>query len=253
LVNKFYIEYTKNQGLKRIFEKIPSLATAKINAPTNIVGSLMSAINSITEEPVSVLNFIAPRSIWSSGLTWGDLSWNNPRGPFMDISKFIFQNKETSRYPLILKKATNLANMVDYILMFENIVFVLPKGTLKVKHDKVLQDFVQKIEEAKSSPETVMSWNITERGKFIDHYGAGEFINKLNIQPSITDETGSLYRIGQASDVNCYVKVLDKVQDQGGNHLVHWISVPQHILTPHEGIAWSFGLIDEEYRPTAET
>lgn len=83
--------------------------------------------------------------------------------------------------------------------------------------------------------------------------GLDRVVAALGLPPDHEDGCGRLYRIGAPDSAACFVRVEDRVLDGGGKPLVHWIGVPPHTATAREGVAWSFGLDEREYAPTAES
>jgi hypothetical protein len=66
------------------------------------------------------------------------------------------------------------------------------------------------------------------------------------------DAYGRLYQTGRSEDPSVFVVVHDRVLGPDGTPLEHWISVPPHVATAREAVAWSFGMDEAEYRPTRE-
>lgn len=96
-------------------------------------------------------------------------------------------------------------------------------------------------------------WPVEAREAALRALGLDRVVEALGIAPARQDECGRLYRIGGRRFANLFVRVEDRVRDEHGQPLVHWIAVPPHISTPREGVAWSFGLAEGEYAPTAQS
>lgn len=62
------------------------------------------------------------------------------------------------------------------------------------------------------------------------------------------DETGELWR-SSAPNAELYAQWV-KVKDKTG---VHWIQVPLSIKTARDGVAWTYGLKEDEYHPTVRS
>ncbi|MBC4019264.1 DUF6745 domain-containing protein [Siccirubricoccus deserti] len=67
------------------------------------------------------------------------------------------------------------------------------------------------------------------------------------------DSYGRLYLIGRREDPSIVVAVYDRVLKADGSPQEHWISVPPHIATAREALAWSFEMSEAEYQPRRET
>ena len=80
--------------------------------------------------------------------------------------------------------------------------------------------------------------------------GVGECADALAVRPFGEDPSGGLYRFGP--DL-LMVRVEDRVAGPDGRPLVHWLTVPPHVLTAREGVAWSYGLAEAAYGPTSES
>lgn len=72
---------------------------------------------------------------------------------------------------------------------------------------------------------------------FPDNYVQGE--------PTMRDSYGELYTIDEDLSL---VRVLDASTDR-----VYWLRVPADTISPHAGVAWSFGMSAEEYSPEIQT
>ncbi|MBV9251851.1 MAG: hypothetical protein JO227_21745 [Acetobacteraceae bacterium] len=83
--------------------------------------------------------------------------------------------------------------------------------------------------------------------------GIARFLAALGIRPVHTDEFGELYQIGPPENPSMFVAVRDRVLGPEGRPLQHWISVPPHMATAREAVAWTFGMGETEYRPNQES
>ena len=72
-------------------------------------------------------------------------------------------------------------------------------------------------------------------------------------RPVHEDTYGRLFHVGRRIDPSAFVQVSDKVLDGSGRPLRHWLSVPPHVATAREAVAWTFGLAAQEFRPDVET
>ncbi len=76
-----------------------------------------------------------------------------------------------------------------------------------------------------------------------------------------TDACGSLWDIRFPSEQRTrgreeritIVKVINGSPEPDGTYKNYYLRVPTHVRTPHEAVAWTFGLEPEEYQPSKET
>jgi hypothetical protein len=83
--------------------------------------------------------------------------------------------------------------------------------------------------------------------------GEARMIAAAGIEPVHSDTFGDLYLIGPEQNPLAYVKVQDASPGPDGLHEEHWLSVPSHVATAREAVAWTFGMNESAYRPTAES
>lgn len=74
----------------------------------------------------------------------------------------------------------------------------------------------------------------------------------LRLRPVQEDAAGRLYQLGRREDPSTFVAVRDRVLGADNVPIEHWISVPPHVATAREAVAWSFGLSEADYRPSRE-
>ena len=82
--------------------------------------------------------------------------------------------------------------------------------------------------------------------------GLQRAVDAMGLAPIQEDGAGRFYRLSP-DGVLCAVRVRDRVAGADGTPLIHWMFVPPHVVTAREGVAWSFGLSEAEYAPTAES
>lgn len=75
----------------------------------------------------------------------------------------------------------------------------------------------------------------------------------LRLRPVQDDVYGRLFHIGPRAAPSVFVFVRDRVLDPDGSVLTHWISVPPHVATAHEAVAWTFSLSEATYNPAHES
>jgi uncharacterized protein DUF6745 len=91
------------------------------------------------------------------------------------------------------------------------------------------------------------------RQEAIRAMGEGRFVAAAGIRPVQEDSLGELYMIGPEQTPLALVKVRDASPTADGVHREHWLSVPPHVATAREAVAWTFGMSESAYSPTAES
>jgi hypothetical protein len=86
----------------------------------------------------------------------------------------------------------------------------------------------------------------------IQAMGTARFMAALRPRPVQEDARARLYQIGRDEDPSVFVAVRDGVLAPDGTELEDWISVPPHVATAREAVAWSFGMSEAEYRSSRE-
>ena len=64
---------------------------------------------------------------------------------------------------------------------------------------------------------------------------------------------GKLFRAGHGETATTVVCVEDAVCGPDGKPHVHWLTVPPHVQSAREGVAWTFGKTEREWDPEVET
>jgi hypothetical protein len=83
--------------------------------------------------------------------------------------------------------------------------------------------------------------------------GEARLIAVAGIEPRQNDAFGDLYLIGPEQNPLAYVRVRDASPGVDGVHPEHWLSVPPHMATAREAVAWTFGMSERAYAPAAES
>jgi hypothetical protein len=83
--------------------------------------------------------------------------------------------------------------------------------------------------------------------------GMDRFIAAARLRPVQKDDAGELFLVGPSLDPLAFVRVSDASAGPDGATRLHWLSVPPHVATAREAVAWTFGLNEQEYAPAAET
>jgi len=97
------------------------------------------------------------------------------------------------------------------------------------------------------------SVDLARRQTAVRAMGEGRFTEAARLRPVQSDAFGELYIVGSARACLAYVKVQDASPGPDGLHQEHWLSVPPHVATAREAIAWTFGMSESAYTPSAES
>ena len=107
-----------------------------------------------------------------------------------------------------------------------------------------LQDYLLLIEKEIKPLQVVEAKNAEIRRFLMKRIGYDSIRNSAQVEIIQTDGTSELLKINNEK----YVKVKDSSTDR--EYLLY---VPENIKSCKEGIAWTFGLKEEEYNPLIET
>ncbi|RAG86574.1 hypothetical protein DN069_05820 [Streptacidiphilus pinicola] len=104
------------------------------------------------------------------------------------------------------------------------------------------------VEEIRAEP------NAAVRRVMLEHFGHDRYLAESGGRAVHRDETGVLWRIELPGDEPLVmVEVTDSTPEPDGSRRVHWLRVPPGTGTAREGVAWTFGLPPEAYRPRSQT
>lgn len=99
--------------------------------------------------------------------------------------------------------------------------------------------------------------NSESRRIMIERYGFDRFLSEGNATLAQQDEYGELFYIpgrrGRDESALQFVRVKNSTADPDGSFKHYILRVPPQIRTAREGVAWTFGMTAEEYRPKIET
>jgi hypothetical protein len=95
--------------------------------------------------------------------------------------------------------------------------------------------------------------DLARRQTAIRAMGEARFTAAARMRPVQGDAFGELYIVGSAHACLVYVKVQDASPGPDGIHQEHWLSVPPHVATAREAVAWTFGMSVNAYAPSAES
>lgn len=96
--------------------------------------------------------------------------------------------------------------------------------------------------------------NAELRRVMLEHYGYQRYLTEANAQQMHTDETGVLWRVSFTDDEDLtMVEVVNATPEPDGTSRVYWLRVPPGTRTARAGVAWTFGLSEQEYAPLVQT
>ncbi|MEU6536498.1 DUF6745 domain-containing protein [Streptomyces sp. NPDC047000] len=96
--------------------------------------------------------------------------------------------------------------------------------------------------------------NAELRRVMLEHYGYDRYLADSGAEPLQRDEAGVLWRITLEGDEPLVmVEVVNSTPEPDGTHRTYWLRVPPRTGTAREGVAWTFGLTEEEYVPQRQT
>lgn len=96
--------------------------------------------------------------------------------------------------------------------------------------------------------------NAELRRVMLEHFGYERYLREARARKVGEDECGVLWRLPFADDEPLtMVEVINSTPEPDGTSRVYWLRVPPDTRTAREGVAWTFGLTEEEYRPLVET
>ncbi|WP_432828319.1 DUF6745 domain-containing protein [Dactylosporangium sp. CA-092794] len=103
-------------------------------------------------------------------------------------------------------------------------------------------------------PQIAAERNAELRRVMVEHFGYDRYLREAGAQKVSEDESGVLWRLAFADDEPLtMVEVVNSTPEPDGTSRVYWLRVPPQTRTAREGVAWTFGLTEEEYRPLIQT
>ncbi|GAA2105842.1 DUF6745 domain-containing protein [Actinomadura alba] len=96
--------------------------------------------------------------------------------------------------------------------------------------------------------------NAEMRRVMLEHYGYDRYLAETGAQPVHQDETGVLWRIDLPGDEPVVmVEVVNSTPEPDGTSRTYHLRVPPRTRTAREGVAWTFGVSADDYRPERQT
>jgi hypothetical protein len=96
--------------------------------------------------------------------------------------------------------------------------------------------------------------NAEVRRVMLEHFGFDRYLQASGARELGRDETGILWRVELERDEPLVmVEVVNSTPEPDGTSRTYFLRVPPNIRTARAGVAWTFGLTEEEYHPLAQT
>ena len=96
--------------------------------------------------------------------------------------------------------------------------------------------------------------NLELRRVLVERYGASRYLLDSGAEKIHQDDCGILYRREQAGDEPLVmVKVINSTAEPDGTFREYFLRVPPDTQTAKQGVAWTFGLTEDEYCPSVES
>lgn len=89
--------------------------------------------------------------------------------------------------------------------------------------------------------------NVTIRRDAIQRYGFERLVKEKRAEKMAEDDFGILWRVPQRGDEDMvFVEVINSTPEPDGSFAHYFLRVPPDMETPHQAVAWSFGVPTEE-------
>jgi hypothetical protein len=96
--------------------------------------------------------------------------------------------------------------------------------------------------------------NAELRRVMLEHFGYERYLREAGARRLGTDACGVLWQLSFSDDEPLtMVEVINSTPEPDGTSRVYWLRVPPTTRTPRAGVAWTFGLTEEEYQPLVQT
>jgi hypothetical protein len=105
-----------------------------------------------------------------------------------------------------------------------------------------------RVEHIRDEPNTEL------RRILLEHYGFDRYLREVGAARLHQDAAGTLWRAEVPGDEPLVmVEVVNATPEPDGTRRVYWLRVPPGTRTAREGVAWTFGISEEQYRPLRES
>ena len=92
------------------------------------------------------------------------------------------------------------------------------------------------------------------RRVMLEHYGYDRYLREAGARRVAEDECGVLWHLAFRDDEPLVmVEVVNSTPEPDGTRRTYWLRVPPQTRSAREGVAWTFGLTEQQYRPLAQT
>jgi hypothetical protein len=96
--------------------------------------------------------------------------------------------------------------------------------------------------------------NAELRRVMLEHFGYERYAREFGARKQHEDDTGVLWRVPMERDEDLMmVEVVNSTAEPDGTFRRYWLRVPPWVRTARQGVAWTFDLTEETYRPLVET
>jgi Domain of unknown function (DUF6745) len=96
--------------------------------------------------------------------------------------------------------------------------------------------------------------NAEVRRVMLEHFGFDRYLQASGARELGRDESGILWRVELERDEPLVmVEVVNSTPEPDGTSRTYFLRVPPNIRTARAGVAWTFGLTEEEYHPLTQT
>jgi hypothetical protein len=96
--------------------------------------------------------------------------------------------------------------------------------------------------------------NAEVRRVMLEHFGFDNYLRACQARRMHEDEFGVLWRMDMPGDEPLVmVEVVNATPEPDGSSRTYWLRVPPHMRRAREAVAWTFGVSEEDYQPSAQT
>ncbi len=96
--------------------------------------------------------------------------------------------------------------------------------------------------------------NAEIRRVMLEHFGFERYLRESGAKKQHVDDYGTLWRVDIPGDEPLVmVEVINSTAEPDGSFRTYFLRVPPQTRTARGGVAWTFGLTEEEYNPSRQT